>query len=371
MHIHASKKKKCWAILGGGNGGQALAGHLSLMGFTTRLYSSAEATVQGIKEQGGVYLQGAVEGFGKVEHVSSCLETVLEGADHIMVTTAAVAHASLAKRCAALVKDGQHIILHPGSHFGAIEFKSVLDKEGCTADVTISETNSLIYACRAKEIGRVHIFGIKAQLLMGTLPAIKRDKAIELVQELFAQILPAKNVIESSLANTNAILHPGTSLLCTALIESGNDWEFYKQGFTPSIGAFMERLDQERMALCKAFAIDMENIIAWCASVYGVEAQSLSEAMANNPSYAGLMGQKRLDTRYVTEGIPMGLIPMIELGTLAGVKTPHMEVIVNLAMLLLPPEKFPPARTFENLGLSGISYAQFIHYVESGQKPQS
>ncbi len=209
MENSSAEKKKCWAILGGGNGGQALAGHLSMMGFTTRLYDIFEATTDKISAQGGVYLEGAVEGFGKVEHASTNLEKALEGADHIMITATGLAHAPLAKQCAPLLKDGQHVILHPGDHFGAIEFKSILEKEGCTADVTISETNSLIYACRALEPGRVQIYGVKTELMIGTLPANKGADALKLAQEIFPQIIPAKNIIESSLANTNAVLHPG------------------------------------------------------------------------------------------------------------------------------------------------------------------
>lgn len=367
---NATNKKRCWAILGGGNGGQALAGHLSMMGFTTRLYDIFKETTDKITEQGGVHLEGAVVGFGEVEYASTDLPKVLEGADAIMITATALAHAPLAKQCAPLLKDGQHVILHPGDHFGAIEFKSILEKEGCKADVTISETNSLIYACRALEAGRVLIYGIKTELLLGTLPANRTSEAIGLVQELFPQIQAAKNIIESSLANTNAILHPGPSVLCAALIESRHEWEYYKEGFTPTIGVFVERMDDERMAICEAYGIKMDSIVEWFKSAYGVDAKTLSEATRINPSYDGIKGQKRLDTRYIIEDIPMGLIPMMELAKLVNVPTPHMQAITNLGLLLLKDKEFPPARNFENLGLADISFAEFMHYVETGEKPK-
>ena len=53
-----------WAILGGGNGGQSLAGHLALMGYRVRLYDIFQQTVDAINEQGGITVSGVVEGFG-------------------------------------------------------------------------------------------------------------------------------------------------------------------------------------------------------------------------------------------------------------------------------------------------------------------
>ena len=39
---------KTWAILGGGNGGQAIAGHLSILGEKVRLYDVVPATVDAL-----------------------------------------------------------------------------------------------------------------------------------------------------------------------------------------------------------------------------------------------------------------------------------------------------------------------------------
>ena len=33
-----TNRKLTWAVIGGGNGGQSLSGHLALMDFTVRLY---------------------------------------------------------------------------------------------------------------------------------------------------------------------------------------------------------------------------------------------------------------------------------------------------------------------------------------------
>ena len=41
-----------WTIIGGGNGGQSLAGHLAIMGFPVRLYDIFPDTVKAIQTLG-------------------------------------------------------------------------------------------------------------------------------------------------------------------------------------------------------------------------------------------------------------------------------------------------------------------------------
>ncbi len=53
-----------WAVIGGGNGGQSLSGHLALMGFSVMLYDIVQATIRAVQEKGGIALDGVVQGFG-------------------------------------------------------------------------------------------------------------------------------------------------------------------------------------------------------------------------------------------------------------------------------------------------------------------
>ena len=54
------------AVLGCGNGGQALSGHLSLMGHHVNLYAHPEhpGALHILQQQNGIYLTGAIKGFG-------------------------------------------------------------------------------------------------------------------------------------------------------------------------------------------------------------------------------------------------------------------------------------------------------------------
>jgi opine dehydrogenase len=46
---------------------------------------------------------------------------------------------------------------------------------------------------------------------------------------------------------------PAVSLLNVGQIEGSEDFFFYEQGITPSIGRLMRAVDEERLAIAKAF----------------------------------------------------------------------------------------------------------------------
>jgi len=368
-----SKKKlqkgnQNWAVIGAGNGGQSLAGHLSLMGFSVRLYDIIPDTIRAIQEQGGIKVDGEVKGFGKITLATTNLGEAIDGAEIIVVVAPATAHKAIAGDCASLLVDGQTVFIHPGATCGALEFRKLLDDENCSAEVTIAEANSLLYACRSPRPGHASIFGIKRELAVAALPSSENKKVVKKLKNAFPQIYAGRNVLETSLGNPNAMMHPGPTLLNTSLIESGKDWLYYWDGITPSIGAFVEGLDKERLAVARAFNLDLLSIRDWYKSAYGVDGETLSELVRQNMAYEGVKGQKTLHTRYLLEDIPMGLVPMVSFGKKLGINVTRMETVVNLAEFLLEKDLTATGRTLENLGLAGMSVGEILQYVETGVK---
>ncbi|MCG6931373.1 MAG: NAD/NADP octopine/nopaline dehydrogenase family protein [Desulfofustis sp.] len=357
-----------WAIIGGGNGGQSLAGHLSIMGFSVRLYDIFEKTIAAISEQGGIHVEGAVQGFGKLDLATTDINKAVDGADIVMVVAPATAHRSIAEACAPVLSDGQIVILHPGATCGTLEFRQVLEDNRCSAQVTLAETNTLVYACRSPKPGHANIIGIKKDLLVAAMPARDTAQVAALFREAFPQVVAGKNVLEPSFGNANAVVHPAPSILNTSLIESQHQWSYYYDGITPSIGAFVEKLDMERIDLAKAYGIQLLPILEWYRVAYGVDKPTLTETVRSNPAYNGIAGQKDLKTRYILEDIPTGLVPMIELAKLAGTQTPRMELIARLGCYLVEEDFFAKGRTLKNLGLEHMSKKQFMDYIETGNR---
>jgi len=359
------QSKKTWAVIGGGNGGQSAAGHLGMLGYPVRLYDIFEESIKVINSKKGIFLEGALEGFGPVEFATTDMSQALCGADIVMVIAPAIAHRDIAASMASHLSEGQIVFIHPGATLGALEFLQVFQGMGVRRGfVTLCEAQSLLYATRLVTHGKVSIKGIKNSLEVGCLPASKTIETIKILNEAFPQIKPAKNILETSLSNLNAVMHPTPSLLCSALIESKWDWKYYLDGITPSIGALVEKLDKERVAIAKAVGFDLPGVREMYKIMYNVEAPTLSETVKLNKAYWEIAGQKRIDTRYVLEDIPTGLVPMIDIADKFNVPCPIMKTICALGNYLLDRDLISTGRTLYRLGLAHLSKSEFLDYIQ-------
>jgi opine dehydrogenase len=370
LNIHKTNQEKQsrWAIIGGGNGGHSLSGHLSLMGFPVRLYDIFPDTIKAINARGGIEVDGEVNGFGKIDLATTNLAEALDGADVVMIVAPAVAHRTIARNCVPHLVDGQIVFIHPGATGGALEFRKVLDDEKCQARVLIAEANSLLYTCRSPRPGYASILGIKNCLTVAALPANETQKVLSILNTAFPQMHAGSTVLETSLGNFNAMMHPAPTVLNTSLIESGRDWLYYWDGITPTIGAFVEEMDQERLAVARAFGLQLESIREWYKNTYGADGKTLSEAVKKNKAYEKVQGQKTLHTRYLLEDIPMGLVPMVSLGKMLGVSVTRMETIIKLGEFLIGKDLTTTGRTLENLGLAGMRAEDILRLVEKGPR---
>ena len=173
------------AILGAGNGGQAMAAHLAIKGFQVNLWDRKLQRITSVQAQGGISLEGELSGFGKLEKITTNIESAIIDADVIMVVTTADAHGEIALKCAPFLKDGQIIVLNPGRTCGALEFKKVLEDCQTQARVYVAEAQSLIYACRIIGPAVVHVFGVKKFVPLAAMPAIETKYVLDSVSTLY------------------------------------------------------------------------------------------------------------------------------------------------------------------------------------------
>jgi hypothetical protein len=135
------------------------------------------------------------------------------------------------------------------------------------------------------------------------------------------------------------------------------------------VGAFVEDLDRERVALGKSFGLDLLPVREWCRLACGGEGNSLSEVCRRNPAYEKIKGQKEFRTGYLLEDIPYGLVPMIELGTMQGLAMERMDLMARLGQHLLRDDSFiARGRTLKSLGMGDMSSDQFTRFIETGER---
>jgi len=272
----------------------------------------------------------------------------------------------VAETCAPCLRDGQIILLNPGRTGGALEFANVLQEQGVTAKIRIAEAQSLIYACRISGPARARISGIKQQLGLAAFPAAETSAVLEMVNPLYPQFHAADSVLDISFDNIGAVFHPGAVVLNATAIEAGQADEFYGD-MTPSVVQFLEAIDRERLAVARAFGVEIDSAREWLLKTYkGVTGDTLYERIQSNKAYYGIKAPKSLKVRHIIEDIPTGLVPIASLGKLAGVPTPACHAIIDIGGILVERDFWAEGRTAERLGLADMSVDEIREFVRVG-----
>lgn len=351
------------SVIGTGNGGQAIAGWLAIEGYDVCLYGRNRDTVAQLSELGRIRLQGAVEGTGRIKVVTDDIFEAVANADIIMVVTTANAHAGIARQIAGILADGQTVILNPGRTGGALEFRRTLEEYGCRSRVYIAEAQTLVYACRLVETSLVEIIGVKDKVLLSAIPASDTDIVLSKITPAYPCFCAASNVLRTSLENIGAMFHPCVLLFNAATVERRDEFWFYRD-MTPKIAAFIEQFDRERLMVGEAYGIKLLSVNEWISYAYpGTSGDTLCEKMVNNPAYWNIKSPSTIFTRQLTEDIPTGVLPMLELGNAAGVELPLMRSMVDICGGLLGIDFCKEGRTLKRLGLAGMDKHEIIEYL--------
>ncbi|QUL97624.1 MAG: NAD/NADP octopine/nopaline dehydrogenase family protein [Candidatus Fermentithermobacillus carboniphilus] len=364
--VQESRREVTFAVIGAGNGGQAMAGDLSLHGFPVNLWNRSREKVESLNRSGGILLEGEINGFARPDLVTASMREAVEGARVIMVTVPASGHRDVARAMAPWLSDGQIVVLNPGRTGGVLEFRKVLLDNGCRKDVTLAEAGTFIYASRTVAPGRLFIYGIKRNVPVAALPATRTMEVVRVLRYAFPQFIPAESVLYTSFDNIGAIFHPLPTILNAGRIESGLTFEHYKEGITPSVARALETLDAERMAVASAFGVHVRPVLQWMHETYGVKAQNIHEAVTANPSYEGIRAPGSLDTRYIFEDVPFSLVPLVALGRIAGVKTPLMRSVISIASALHGVDYWAIGRKAKDMGLLDLSVRDIVRLVLEG-----
>ena len=357
---------KTWAVVGAGNGGHAFAGHLALLGQRVRIFDVVQATVDALNEKGGITLEQELEGFGPLEFATTDIEKVMDGAEVIALILPSIYHEAMARRMIPHLKDGQTVFIQPEQTCGGIMFRKLMKEMGCTADVVIGTSVTLLYAARLLEPGHVRLHGLKKTLPIAAIPSKDNARLEAALCDVFPMMYTVQNVLMTSLRNLNIPAHPLPTLMNTSRLEADPyvPFEYYLDGITPSIGKYLEHMDEECIAVSKAFGCEIPSLGKIYSEIYDYEAEGipLHELYYKCPGYAGIMGGKTLRARYILEDIPYSLVPAQALARIAGVPTPYIDVVIALAYNMLPGE-IDEGRTAEALGIAGMTKEELLELV--------
>jgi opine dehydrogenase len=363
-------KKPRYTVIGAGHGGKAMAAHLSLMGFSVTLFNRTPEHVETIRKRGGIELEsygGGPRGFGRLALVTSDMGEALSEADVVMVVVPSSAHAEITAAAAPHLRDGQIVLLNPGRTGGVLETLRVLRDLDCKVDVTVAEAETLIYASRSDGPAQARIFRIKEAVPLAALPAGRTAGVLKALSSAYPRFIDGTSVLHTSLNNMGAIFHPALALLNAARIEStGGEFQFYIDGVTPSVARILEALDRERVTVAAALGIRGRSAMDWLELAYDAKGSDLCEAIHNQEGYYGIKAPPTVNHRYITEDVPMSLVPIAALGQRYGVSVRAADSIIRLASIVHHTDYWRRGRTLDKLGIEQLSVDELQRYVNEG-----
>ena len=343
-------------VIGGGSTGHAAAAIYSMKGFKVTLYDdeSFAPRFEKIKEQGGIQLRGKVRGIGNVETITYDPEEAVKEADLICVHVMSSRHEEIAKKIAPFVKSGQYILIVPGN-LGSFVFDRVFKEMGAQEGTVLIDQLGNLCPCRITGDAEVTVgVGLKPKRI-ACLKNSKTPEAIEDLKEVW-EFIPAKNIFECSLNANNVIIHISTTVLSTTMIETmGDDFNLFKNGFTPATIRVAKLAHAERMKVIKALGFN-----EYADPIKNIEAIVDVE---NNPQldvFRTLNGPEKINHRYLFEDCTCGAAITISFAKRLGIDVPVLETFVKAAGFLNGEDYLETGRTLENLGFAADMEVQEV-----------
>ncbi|MEJ8766083.1 MULTISPECIES: NAD/NADP octopine/nopaline dehydrogenase family protein [unclassified Oceanobacillus] len=321
-------------IIGAGNGGLAFGGMLIERGFKVNLFDNQESVVQPIKKNNKkiTIISNGVSKQVKFNLATNNLQRGINNVDYIFIVVPAYAHRSVAIDLSKVIKENQVVVLHPGRTGGAMEFKKIFNSVG--KKNIIAEAETMLFAARKNSSTEIVIHGIKKSVGIASLPKHASQEISNKLNKLLPHFHNSIDVISTSLSNIGAVFHPIPFLFNLTRIDNKESFKYYHEGISPSIANLLESLDKERLSIAQAFGLQIPSAREWVNFNYGVAGKTLYESIQMNNIYKDILAPTEINSRYIMEDIPMGLVPMKELAQIIDLETPIINSIINLASKL-------------------------------------
>ena len=359
------------AIIGAGIGGVYLVAELGLAEHRLRLHDLDDSRLTDIRAHGGVDVEPG--GLAVVERATTDLAAAVDGADVIIVATGGNAQQTVAHSLAPLLRDGQIILLIQGNTGGSLVVRRALDAAGCRVAVDVAEMDNYPFSNWRLSPTRIRPIVKKRWLQIAAFPGRRIAAVFPRLSPLFPHAVAAPSVVCTGFTNANAMLHVANCVGNAGKIDRGESYRFYAEGVTSSVARLYEAINGERVAVAMALGASVPTLEDWFERVYHVRGADLVETCRllttnSDGPYQATGTPKSFDHKYITEDVPVGLIPMSALGAAAGVPTPAIDALITLVRAMTGKDFAAEARTLERMGLAGMNASDIRRFADTGSR---
>ncbi|KAB8033552.1 NAD/NADP-dependent octopine/nopaline dehydrogenase family protein [Fluviispira multicolorata] len=325
------------AVIGCGHGGQALAGHFAILGHSINIYAHPRhlGGYEAVHQNGGVQCQGAVQGFGKLNLVTTHLEKAIKDTEIIFIALPVPAHESIFINMLPFLESHQ-LVINLSGHFSGIFQYDILKRSGWEKEIMIADITSFPYACRAENPSFANILAIKNKMGLASISLSHAQEIKSIIQEFFpSELICMSSFIEAGLYDPCGISHPPSVLFNAGRIGNKEDYYFYKEGITSETALFLEKIDEDRINIGKTLGFKLPYYYEVMNDYYGLSCKSIFDFFKNSPIHnKNKLNPKSLKDRYISEDVPFSLVPWYSLGQSAGYDSAAMRNVIEITSIL-------------------------------------
>lgn len=352
-------------IVGAGNAAHSLACYLASHGFSPHMLVRSPEKVQGLMQRLTIKSVGKLEGNFSVVQVVTEAKKVLDQCNTIFIATTTDAYQQLGERLAPYLTPQHTVILFSSKFAGVVEFKNAISPT-CTRRNTMPsliETDT-IFASRVQDDESVWIRGIKNWTLYSSWNCSQTAKTGSTMRRFFPGLSAAENIVQRGLTDFGALAHPITMIANMNNVDRNTGFLFYYEGFTENTIVLMERLEDEFQKIAKAYRTSLIPMKDLLNRYYGCDTSGgLLEAMRSVPNYSVSKAPGTLQHRFIEEDVASSLVPVQQLAVKAGLRTPMIDSIVNMATILLNRDFASDGRTLGKLGWDHLNHDEILRTI--------
>lgn len=354
-------------IVGAGSIAFGTACLLEQMGHQAALWSPSGERTKALAKGEALTATGAIEGTFHPKAALSAKDLVA-GAEVIFIALPGYGHKFVFDAIAPFIRADQTVIISSHASFGALYLGRALARRGVVAPIVAWGTT--VVTGRQRSTIEVNVNTVRKKVDLATVPASRSAHGLELCQKLFGdRFVDRGSLMAIALSNLNPQNHMGIALCNLTRMERGEAWS-QGQNVTPKVGALLEALDEERLAIAKALGLDVRTIFQHFHLSFHVPVSSISQM--NQEMHAagnGGSGPTTADSRYVLEDVPFGLVMTVKLGRLAGKPAELHESGVKIFSALYGRDFFAENDLLIALDLDSMSLADIVALSRDGYRP--
>lgn len=348
------------AVVGAGNAGCAVAADLTLKGHEITLIKTSHAMHDDnfnylINHNGKMTLNE----FGEIKtaYISKVSRdlSLVRGNEIIVIYVQTNFHEELIKKLSPYLENEQIVLINPGYLSTAYVMKHCNNK-----NVIVAEAQSSFIDGRIMKPGYFQVGFRNVRNPIGIYPVDSKRTAIKKLDKMQEHFVYLKSVIEAALHNPNLIVHTVGAVMSIPRIEiAKNEFCMYHEVYTrnnPSTWSVLEALDEEKMNILEKLGFERLSYVNACKYRNSIDDESNAKEVflsyAEMPTRA--KGPVKVDSRYISEDVPQGLVMLEALGKVLSVPTPICTSLIEISIAALKRDLRQEGRTPEKLGVENI-----------------